>query len=163
VGWPDDWDDRRQGVGCSMCAEGRPASNHDGVRFFSGEHADAYLHRRAPTVGYTIVVWRGRHVAEPTELDEAEWQAFWNDVLEVARALERHYRPAKVNYQILGNALPHLHVHVVLRHADDPAPNQPLPTSAWEKGTASPRSDDELEVVAAQLRSVMRSASEDGS
>jgi diadenosine tetraphosphate (Ap4A) HIT family hydrolase len=85
---------------------GRPDTNDDGVRFFSGDRADAYLHPRAPTAGYTVVVWRGRRVAEPTELDDWEWREFWNEVLTVARMLERQCRPAKLNYQMLGNAVP---------------------------------------------------------
>jgi hypothetical protein len=34
-----------------------------------------------------------------------------------------------MNYQLLGNSVPHLHVHVVARYLDDPAPGKPLP---WE-------------------------------
>jgi diadenosine tetraphosphate (Ap4A) HIT family hydrolase len=135
-----------------MCAEGRPDTTHDGVRWFAGTRADAYLRRCAPTAGYTIVVWRGRHVAEPTELDDAEWQDFWHDVIAVARVLEAHYRPAKVNYQILGNGIPHLHVHLVLRHDDDPAPNRPLPPSAWDEGNANPLSDADLATTVSALQ-----------
>jgi hypothetical protein len=42
------------------------------LRFFVGEVCDAYLVRSDIQRGMTIVVWRGRHVAEPTELTEAE-------------------------------------------------------------------------------------------
>jgi diadenosine tetraphosphate (Ap4A) HIT family hydrolase len=34
-----------------------------------------------------------------------------------------------MNYQLLGNLVPHLHVHVVPRYLDDPAPGKPMP---WE-------------------------------
>jgi diadenosine tetraphosphate (Ap4A) HIT family hydrolase len=44
----------------------------------------------------------------------------------VASAVERHFRPVKLNYQLLGNAVPHLHTHLVPRYADDPAPGRPL-------------------------------------
>ena len=153
--WPSDWEDRRRGNGCVMCAEDRPDSIEDGLRFFEGVCADAYLHRRAPTAGYTVVIWRGRHVAEPTELDEDEWQEFWREVLLVARVLEAHYEPAKVNYQLLGNGVPHLHVHIVLRHWDDPAPNGPLPASAWESGSANPVAEVDLVSTAAELRGLV--------
>ena len=43
-------------------------------------------------------------------------------VAEVARALEQRYAPFKMNYLHLGNGVPHLHVHLVPRHADDPRP-----------------------------------------
>ena len=32
-----------------------------------------------------------------------------------------------MNYDILGNSVPHLHVHVVPRYADDPRPEWPFP------------------------------------
>ncbi len=31
-----------------------------------------------------------------------------------------------MNYQILGNAVPHLHCHIVPRYFGDPAPGRPL-------------------------------------
>jgi len=80
-----------------------------------------------------VVVWRGRHVAEPTELGEEEAAGYWREVLRVGAALERHYQPVKLNYQILGNAVPHLHTHVVPRFAQDPAPGRPLPFPRGER------------------------------
>lgn len=32
-----------------------------------------------------------------------------------------------MNFQTLGNALPHLHTHIVPRYIGDPAPGEPLP------------------------------------
>jgi hypothetical protein len=73
------------------------------------------------------VIWRGRHVVEPYDLTEDEAGAYWNDVLTVARALARHYQPLKMNYQTLGNTVPHLHTHLLPRFVDDPAPGRPFP------------------------------------
>ena len=115
-----------RGRGCPMCAEGRPDISHDGARVFSSADVDAYLRRAAIAAGYTIVVWRGRHVAEPTEPSADEATRYWLDVLGVARAVERCYRPAKLNLLTLGNAVPHLHTHVVPRYVDDPDPGRPL-------------------------------------
>jgi diadenosine tetraphosphate (Ap4A) HIT family hydrolase len=110
-----------------MCAEGRPEQTPWGVRVFAGEVSDAYLQRAAIQRGYTIVIWRGRHVAEPTELEEAEAAAYWRELLRVGRALEEHLQPVKLNYDLLGNSLPHLHAHVIPRYADDPRPGWPFP------------------------------------
>lgn len=125
-GWPADWDERKRGKGCAMCSEGRPDDNGFGVRVFAGRTSDAYLQRGdVGHPGYTIVIWRGRHVAEPTELAADEASAYFAEVLRVARAIERHYRPLKLNLSMLGNSLPHLHTHVIPRYADDDAPGQP--------------------------------------
>jgi diadenosine tetraphosphate (Ap4A) HIT family hydrolase len=48
-------------------------------------------------------------------------------VLRVGRALEAALRPVKLNYDVLGNAVPHLHTHIVPRYADDPRPGWPFP------------------------------------
>ena len=110
-----------------MCAEGRPEENVVGVRVFAGEVSDAYLRRADIQRGYTISTWRGRHVAEPTELDAEDATRYWLEVLRVARALEAHLRPVKMNYNLLGNSGPHLHTHLIPRYADDPRPGWPFP------------------------------------
>jgi diadenosine tetraphosphate (Ap4A) HIT family hydrolase len=147
--WPDDWAERRRGIGCPFCAEGRPEENHDGARIFAGDCADAYLSRNDGQPGYTIVVWRGRHVAEPTELTDEEARCYWRELLTVARALEDHFQPSKTNYQTLGNAVPHLHTHVMLRYEDDPAPGRPLP---WPEAGRPRIPADRFEAELAALR-----------
>lgn len=110
-----------------MCSSGRPEETPFGIRIFAGAASDAYLQRSAIQRGYTIVIWRGRHVAEPTELSRDEAISYWLEVLRVARALEEHLRPVKVNYNLLGNSVPHLHTHVIPRFASDPRPGWPFP------------------------------------
>ena len=55
-----------------MCDQGRPEETPHGARIFAGEVSDAYLQREDVQRGYTVVIWRGRHVAEPTELSANE-------------------------------------------------------------------------------------------
>lgn len=110
-----------------MCAEGRPDATAGGVRFFAGETSDAYLRRPNIQRGLSIVVWRGRHVAEPTELSDEEAARYWREVLIAGRAIEDTMQPVKMNYNMLGNSLPHLHTHIVPRYADDPRPGWPFP------------------------------------
>jgi diadenosine tetraphosphate (Ap4A) HIT family hydrolase len=109
-----------------MCAEGRPDDNGFGLRVLKGRYADAYLQRvDSGQPGYTIVIWRGRHVAEPTELSAEEAAGYFAEVLRVGRAIEAHYQPIKMNFDMLGNSLPHLHTHVVPRYLDDGSPGTP--------------------------------------
>lgn len=109
-----------------MCADGRTDDNGFGLRVYESQAADAYLQRAdVGQPGYTIVIWRGRHVADPTELSEDEAAGYFADVLRVGRALEAQYRPIKMNFEMLGNSLPHLHTHVVPRYPDDGSPGHP--------------------------------------
>jgi diadenosine tetraphosphate (Ap4A) HIT family hydrolase len=121
--WPEDWDARKQGVGCPFCA---PQLRQP---FYSGRVADAHLERHAIARGHAVVVFRDRHVADFTSLTPAEAVAYWSDVHTAARVVEQVFAPCHMNYQLLGNQVPHLHVHVVPRYLDDPAPGKPLP---WE-------------------------------
>ena len=67
--------------------------------------------------------------------DEAT--AYWLEVVHVARILTLVFEPCHVNYDLLGNLVPHVHTHIVPRYVDDPSPNMPL--KPW-KPTPSPES-----------------------
>ena len=62
--------------------------------------------------GYACVIYR-RHVEEPYELSAEEGAAYWGEVMLVARALVQNTRPRKMNYEIHGNTIPHLHTHLL--------------------------------------------------
>jgi diadenosine tetraphosphate (Ap4A) HIT family hydrolase len=151
VEWPDSFYALKRGEGCPMCAS-RPEEDEFGVRFFAGQVADAYLQRAGIQRGYTIVIWRGRHVAEPTDLDADEAAAYWRELLRVGRALEEHFEPVKLNYDILGNSLPHLHTHVIPRYADDPKPGWPFP---FPETDPPPHPEAELSTDVGALRALL--------
>src|SRR5687767_2383384 len=119
--WPSDWNERVAGTSCEMCASQRIDNDKHGIRVYTTPDIDAVLQRANIQRGYTLVIWRGRHVVEPYELDDDEAAAYWREVLKVARALAAHFRPKKMNYQTLGNTVPHLHTHLVPRYDKDPA------------------------------------------
>jgi diadenosine tetraphosphate (Ap4A) HIT family hydrolase len=152
VDWPPSFYEWKRGEGCPICAEGRPEENRAGTRIFAGEVSDAYLRRTGIQRGYTIVTWRGRHVAEPTELGPEEAGAYWSEVLRVARALEEHLRPVKLNYNLLGNEVPHLHTHVIPRYADDPRPGWPFP---FPEDEPPPHPEDEFRTDVEALRALL--------
>ncbi len=152
VEWTDSFYAFRRGEGCEMCLEGRPDETPWGVRFFAGEVCDAYLQKAAVQRGYSIAIWRGRHVAEPTELERGEAAAYWLEVLQVGRALEHHLRPVKLNYELLGNSLPHLHTHVLPRYADDPRPGWPFP---FPEEDPAPHPEHEFRADVAALRAFL--------
>lgn len=130
--WPADWEEQRRGKGCPFCAEGRPAENAYGVRIFEGRVLDAYLQRRAPSRGYTILVWRGRHVPGPGALSPEEGAQYGAELVRVTKALEAHYRPAQTTYLTLDLQIAHLHTNVVLRYLGDGQPGKPLDLAEGE-------------------------------
>ena len=125
--WPADWNARIDGTSCEMCESPRVDEDDHGIRIHATDTTDAILQRAAIQPGYTLVIWRGRHVVEPYELTEPEAVTYWQAVTTVAKALAEHYRPLKMNYQTLGNTVPHLHTHLLPRFTEDPAPGRPFP------------------------------------
>jgi diadenosine tetraphosphate (Ap4A) HIT family hydrolase len=77
--------------------------------------------------GYTLVISR-RHATELYHLPEAESTGYFQDMLRVARAIDRAFSPRKMNYELLGNTVAHLHWHLFPRYAGDPNPARPT----WE-------------------------------
>jgi diadenosine tetraphosphate (Ap4A) HIT family hydrolase len=128
MGWPENWDSLVTDSGCPMCQEGRPKRTPHGIRIFAGEVLDAYVGTRAAQRGYVVAIWRGRHVNDLAELSIPELGSYWSEVTRVSTAVDRHYHPLKVNYEVLGNQVPHLHTHITARfHDGDVAPGKPLP------------------------------------
>ncbi len=152
--WPGNWDELLRGIGCEMCETGRPEASKYGLRIRAGRYTDAYLQRADVQRGYTVVIWRGRHVNEPTELTDAEAAGYWAEILTVARALISAYRPLKMNYETLGNSLPHLHTHLIPRYVQDPRPGQPFPLSSQAPDGKIP--EDRLLAEAVDLRFRLR-------
>jgi diadenosine tetraphosphate (Ap4A) HIT family hydrolase len=136
--WPEDWERHRAGLNCRACDDGRPDEDEYGVRYLCVDNADAYLQRVTPVPGYSTIVFRGRHVPDPTELAPEETVAFWSAVGVAARAIEAVFRPCHLNYQILGNAVPHVHVHIVPRYPTDSAPGRPLGEETWASASRVP-------------------------
>ena len=143
-----------RGDGCAMCADGRPDESAFGIRVYRSDTADAYLQKAdVGQRGYCLVIWRGRHVADVTQLSDSETGRYWEDVMRVARAVELHYTPAKLNLMMLGNEVPHLHTHVVPRYVDDSEPGRPPSMRIGE--ARPPLPIDDLRRDATRLRELL--------
>jgi diadenosine tetraphosphate (Ap4A) HIT family hydrolase len=117
---PTAWALLRSRRGCPICRRGRP---RDIIATLSSSWVTAP--RRAPLPGYVAVVAK-RHVVEPYELPKATGRAFWDDVMLVAKCLTQLFSSVKMNYEIHGNTVPHLHVHLYPRYRDDPYLGGPI-------------------------------------
>jgi diadenosine tetraphosphate (Ap4A) HIT family hydrolase len=151
--WPTNWAALTTADDCPMCKEGRPGRTQHGVRIFEGVFVDGYVATQAAQRGYVVAIWRGSHVNDLTELTPDELFGYWSEVGRISSAMQQHFRPRKMNYEVLGNQVPHLHTHITARFADvDVAPGQPLPAA---RERAIPESEVEADTTAlvALLRS----------
>jgi diadenosine tetraphosphate (Ap4A) HIT family hydrolase len=136
-----------------MCASIGGGDNEFALAVTELAVSEVMLGRGSRLPGYCVVIWKGGHVAEPSELDAGRAQAYWQDVVTVGRALEKVFAPVKINYLTLGNTVPHLHTHVVPRYADDPAPGGPI---TWKDMFADePLSEETLRTQAEQVRAAL--------
>jgi diadenosine tetraphosphate (Ap4A) HIT family hydrolase len=83
--------------------------------------------------GFCRVIWSA-HVAEMTDLADAERAHFMRVVFALEAALRALLRPDKINLASLGNVIPHLHWHVIPRFRDDPH----FPNPVWSAAIRQP-------------------------
>jgi diadenosine tetraphosphate (Ap4A) HIT family hydrolase len=87
----------------------------------------AFLCKNQVCRGYTILTYNQGHYTELFQLEKADLIAYSQDLAKIAKAIYQAYHPLKVNYELLGNVVPHLHWHVIPRQKTDPVdPNWPI-------------------------------------
>lgn len=119
-GDPSKWEEHKRRESCAICARGEPL---DVLAEFPESWVTAG--EEAPLPGYACVVSK-HHVVEPFHLSSDDSAAFWKDAMLAAQALDRLFDPAKMNYEIHGNTIPHLHLHLFPRFSGDPFVGGPI-------------------------------------
>ena len=85
----------------------------------------AYLHDDQFFPGWTVLVLK-RHATELFHLSRDERSRLMEEVSGVAAMLAQEWQAVKINYELLGNQLPHIHWHLIPRLPHDPAPLEPV-------------------------------------
>ena len=86
-----------------------------------------------------ILVPQRLDVREIYQLDEADQQQLQRESVQLGGAMMRAFRGVKLNVAALGNVVPQLHVHHIVRYADDPA----WPAPVWGRAPARSYTPDE--------------------
>lgn len=100
---------------------------------------------------WVILVPRRSEIRELYELEAADQQQLWRESTWLGRGLMGVFAGDKLNVAALGNQVPQLHLHHVVRFFGDPA----WPAPVWGKGAASPYSRDRLREVGDLLRPII--------
>src|SRR5262249_37413862 len=106
----EEWEALVRGEGCPLCAA---LAADEQVNAHGYTIADLRLSRlrlaaNQSVPGYCYLICK-KHVAEPHYLGPDERGAFFEDLTAAARAIERAFKPIKMNLEMLGNVTPHLH------------------------------------------------------
>jgi len=117
---PEEWEQLRSAESCPVCLRGRPPNiiaELDASFLIAGEDA--------PMKGYCFLLLK-KHAVELYELSPEEAAAFMRDVQRASKAVHEVTRSVKLNYEIHGNTIPHLHLHLFPRYVGDAFENQPI-------------------------------------
>jgi diadenosine tetraphosphate (Ap4A) HIT family hydrolase len=107
---------------CKACAKTWPRADHVIADLGLSK---VYLNDDQFFSGWTIAVFQ-RHATELFHLAPTERIQLMEEVNLVAKALAQAYGAKKINYELLGNQLPHIHWHIIPRLTTDPAPLEPV-------------------------------------
>ncbi len=118
---PEAWARLLTPGGCPICREGGPTSVVAELEVswvtMGGE--------AGPLPGSCALFFR-RHAVELHELTPEEGAAFMGDVQRLSRALKEATGAVKMNYEVHGNTIPHLHMHFFPRYPGDPFEGRPI-------------------------------------
>ncbi len=117
---PARWESLCSGAACPICIRQKPL---DIVATL--EASWVTMQEAAPVSGYACLVSQ-LHAVELHDLPEAAASAFMRDAQKVSRALKTATGAVKLNYEIHGNSLPHLHMHFFPRYRGDRFEGQPI-------------------------------------
>jgi diadenosine tetraphosphate (Ap4A) HIT family hydrolase len=92
------------------------------------------------------------HVIELYDLSDAEAAAFMRDAKAVSLALKRVTGAVKINYEIHGNTIPHMHMHLWPRQIGDRFEGGPID---WRTRTPDTYADGEFEAFVGAMRSAV--------
>ncbi len=73
-----------------------------------------------------ILVPEREGIREVHELADADRRLLWDESALLSRALQKGFAPDKLNIAALGNQVPQLHVHHIVRYSHDPAWPNPV-------------------------------------
>ncbi|MEK7476153.1 MAG: HIT family protein [Candidatus Coatesbacteria bacterium] len=108
--------------GCAICerlALWRQGSNTDVVREFNQSVLVIGMNQHFR--GYALLLLK-RHVREPHQLPPKARRELFEELMRSADAVWRCFKPWKLNYACYGNAVPHMHWHIIPRKVKGPPP-----------------------------------------
>jgi diadenosine tetraphosphate (Ap4A) HIT family hydrolase len=123
---------------CPICRDGGP-------REVLAELESSWLTagRDGPVYGYCCLFFR-RHAVELHDLTDDEGAAFMRDVRRVSRAIKAATGAAKMNYEVHGNTLRHLHMHFFPRYPGDRFEGRPIDPRSVTEPVYAPGELEEL-------------------
>ena len=100
---------------------------------------------------WLILVPQVADLREIYQLNATQRQVLWEESDRVSKVLVQLFKPTKLNIAALGNMVPQLHIHHIVRFTTDVA----WPAPVWGKVPAQSYSTEVLEQRVSQLREAL--------
>ncbi len=119
---------------CPMCHRWEDDTD---LRIIELTHSCVVLNRDQFFPGYTLLFTK-QHVTELFHLVPEVRSGLMEEVSLVAQALQTVFAPTKINYELLGNMVPHIHWHIVPRFSSDALWPRPIWSEPHEECFLTP-------------------------
>jgi diadenosine tetraphosphate (Ap4A) HIT family hydrolase len=118
---PDTWARVLTPEGCVICRDGGPKD-------VVAELEVSWVTMSEETAGLPggCALFFKRHVIELHNLTDDEGAAWMRDIQRLSRVLKKATGAVKMNYEVHGNTIPHLHMHFFPRYPGDPFEGKPI-------------------------------------
>lgn len=114
---PDQWLFQAQKANCPYCRKDEDPSQSSTLKLF--KYSELCAHPRVCLKGTCYLITR-EHYVELFDLNDDALLGFMKEVQVATRALKEVTGAFKINYEVHGNTVPHLHLHLFPRYVDDP-------------------------------------------
>ena len=126
---PDQWLLQAQKENCPFCRKDEDPSQSGTLKLF--KYAELCAHPRVCLQGTCYLITR-EHFVELFDLGDDALLGFMKEVQVAARVLKEVTGAFKINFEIHGNTVAHLHLHLFPRYVDDPFAGVPIDTNRVE-------------------------------
>jgi len=99
-----------------------------------------------------ILVPQRQNISEIHQLKEQEQMQLMRESSELAKCIEQTFNADKINIAALGNMVPQLHIHHIVRYKTDAV----WPAPVWGKVASIPYSEDAAKQLCERMRTLLK-------
>ncbi len=99
-----------------------------------------------------VLIPKRPNISEIYQLSETDQQLLQQESSLLAKSLAELYKADKMNIAAIGNMVPQLHIHHIVRYKTDIA----WPTPVWGRFDAVPYTEQQLEKTLKQIKNILK-------
>lgn len=134
---PEEWKRLVSGESCPICLDGKPTN-------IIAELEISYLTSAESGIKGACTLFFKRHAVELYELSPEDSSVYMRDIQRASKAIHQATGAVKMNYEIHGNTIPHLHAHLFPRYVGDQFEWQPINPRIATKSAYAPGEFDDF-------------------